>query len=83
MGKDGYGRAGRYTGSHRKPVFIFVLIWIFSFATIPTISPNQVWNVRGRKVFQQGLDLLPRTKNRVCAQEGLEPKVKHGSNNYL
>ena len=32
--------AGRYTGSHRIPVYIFVMIWIFNIATYRCIWLN-------------------------------------------
>ncbi len=38
-----WGRAGRYTGSYRIPVFIFLTIWIFKIPQY-RCHLNNVWN---------------------------------------
>ncbi len=43
MSVEVHGRAGRYTGSYRIPVFIFLTIWIFKIPQY-RCHLNNVWN---------------------------------------
>lgn len=62
-----YNMVGQYTGLYQKPVFIFILIWIFLLTCVLVNSPNNVWKVRGGNVLQWESNSQLQTNNTLAS----------------